>query len=621
MVGRAGWFTVFAILAAFCKEDMGLLIFMLGLYAGVALKRWRWAIPTMLLGVGWSLFAVLGIQNGLGGNYHWGRYSYLGDTPGAILAALLTRPALVLTQLAKADALGYLAQLTLPTGFLALLAPQVLLLALPSFAINLLADFSPMHQVDALIYAAPIAPFVIVAGIYGAGYILRRADAAGRRPIAVALIAVIVTTGLLVAQARHGYLPGAGNFRLFQVSEHDRRAAQIIAQIAPTDALSAQDKLNPHVSGRKTSYIFPRVFDAEEGDADTVLVDVTGPAWPQHPNDLYTTVQELLAGDFGVAAADDGYLLLRRGEENRAIPDSFYTPWRAADASPAYTQTARFGDDLELLGYRVTTDDHDELVVQLYWRARQPISEPLRFYVAFLDRNGAVLHDSQFYPPVATLWYPTNRWQPGETVLMQTLPWTLDADQFTLAVAVHSGDDPASNRLPVQEHGAAGVALEDSTLLRLGGFARDGNGWQALATQPPPETAFDARLGSAIALTGATVAPVNEQENTLPVTLYWQALETPQADFTAFVHVLNASGEKVAQADGAPQDDLGPLPTSLWRAGQRVVDAQNIELAANLPPGEYRVIAGLYDSISGERLPVAGAGPENFVEVGTFSIR
>ena len=51
--------------------------------------------------------------------------------------------------------------------FLALLAPEVLLLALPSLAINLLADFSPMHQVDTLIYAAPIVPFVMIAAVYG----------------------------------------------------------------------------------------------------------------------------------------------------------------------------------------------------------------------------------------------------------------------------------------------------------------------------------------------------------------------------------------------------------------------------------------------------------------------
>ena len=55
--------------------------------------------------------------------------------------------------------------LLLPVGFLSLLAPEILLLALPSLAINLLADFSPMHQVNTLIYAAPILPFVMLTAV------------------------------------------------------------------------------------------------------------------------------------------------------------------------------------------------------------------------------------------------------------------------------------------------------------------------------------------------------------------------------------------------------------------------------------------------------------------------
>ncbi len=50
-------------------------------------------------------------------------------------------------------------------ALLSLLAPEVLLLALPSLAINLLAQFSPMHQVTTLIYAAPVIPFVMLSGV------------------------------------------------------------------------------------------------------------------------------------------------------------------------------------------------------------------------------------------------------------------------------------------------------------------------------------------------------------------------------------------------------------------------------------------------------------------------
>ena len=56
----------------------------------------------------------------------------------------------------------------LPLAFLPLVGLEILALALPSFALNLLADFAPMHQVYTLIYAAPIVPFAVMASIYGA---------------------------------------------------------------------------------------------------------------------------------------------------------------------------------------------------------------------------------------------------------------------------------------------------------------------------------------------------------------------------------------------------------------------------------------------------------------------
>ena len=125
-------------------------------------------LMTMVLALGWSLFAVLGIQADAAGS------TFIGDamvisasrTCQKVLS-LLTRPDLIPRQLQQADMLRYFFMLLLPVGFTALLAPEVLLLALPRSAINLLADFAPMHQVTTLIYAAPVLPFVMVAAVMG----------------------------------------------------------------------------------------------------------------------------------------------------------------------------------------------------------------------------------------------------------------------------------------------------------------------------------------------------------------------------------------------------------------------------------------------------------------------
>lgn len=617
VAGRSGWFVFFALLAAGCKEEIALLVMMMGLYAFIFLRR-RWlGASTIVLSLAWALSAVLVIQATFAaGNIHWERYAYLGETPLQMVRTLLARPDLVLAQLHQANALRYLALLLLPLGFVPLLAPEVLLLALPSLALNLLADFPPMHEVYTLIYAAPIAPFVLLAAVQGTKRIADYAYQATstqthRRTIhhsrfTLFAAALLITVSALYTHQQFGYLPGGGNFRLYTITDHHRHARTLIAQIPPDAKVSAQDRLNPHVSGRDTVYIFPRV-----DDADTVFIDVTGPAWPLHPNDVRRQVDELLAGEFGIAAASDGYLLLRKGAPQKDLQDAFYTAWQP-NSPPSPKTDIVFGDQVRLLDYEVTTDSHGELVTRLLWQAVKPIDQNLRFYVGYLDAAGNVLHDTQFYPPVAELWYPTTAWAMGRPILVQTLPWTLEADRFTLVLALYASDDVRQNesRLPIATEETGFVLLEGDTLLRLGGFARTAeNRWSALALPPPMVTGqATAEFGGQVRLDNWLLGGRDLSSGGLaPIAFSWRALQQPAMDFSVFVHLLDQNGNKVAQLDWQPRDAWGPRPMTTWRTGQTILDEQVLPVPADLPSGAYDLILGVYNWQSGERLPVNGA--------------
>jgi len=644
VTNRTGLFSLFAILTASCKEEMALLVFMLGLYAWVALRKRRLGLLVMALSGTWALTAVLVIQNHFAaGNIHWDRYAYLGDTPLQMIGTLLTRPDLVLAQLRTADALRYGAQLLFPLGFLALLAPEVLLLALPSLAINLLADFPPMHQVDTLIYAAPIVPFVLIASVTGVARLLRLSrtthHALPRRNATVAAIALLLVTCTVIAQRLYGYTPWGGNHLPLHVTPHHRRAATIIEQIPPAARVSAQDRLNPHVAGRETVYIFPRM-----DDADTVFLDVTGPAWPQHPGDLRRSVDDLLAQGFSVTAATDGYLLLRRDADGApSWPDAFYAAWRVPNFAPENPHAVDFGDVLRLRDVRVQTDRYGELVVQLYWTLLQPMPRDRQFYIAYLDAAGNVLHDTEFYPPVVTLWYPTSSWAAGgpaddpaneatgdaETAfLVQTLPWSLETDRFVLALGLHRADGRSwqtGQRVPVTAVDPALPVLEGGTLVRLGGYRRtDAGEWTPIALDAAePERAMDARFGDSIVLDGVSAPHATlSAGDALPFTLHWRATAPVGRDYTAFAHLLNAAGETVAQLDWQPHDAVGRLPTSAWLVGQPVVDAQTLDLPADLAPGRYTLIGGLYFWQDGTRLPIIGADaqPGDVVTIATVNV-
>jgi len=102
-------------------------------------------------------------------------------------------------------------------------------------------------------------------------------------------------------------------------------------------------------------------------------------------------------------------------------------------------------------------------------------------------------------------------------------------------------------------------------------------------------------------LGGGEIALLSARHGADRLDLRWQALRKPAHDYTAFVHVLNAQGQIVAQQDGQPRG--GSYPTSLWDGGEVVDDPHPLSVAAT--PG-LQVETGLYTFPDLRRLPVDG---------------
>jgi hypothetical protein len=103
----------------------------------------------------------------------------------------------------------------------------------------------------------------------------------------------------------------------------------------------------------------------------------------------------------------------------------------------------------------------------------------------------------------------------------------------------------------------------------------------------------------------------------LQFTLFWRAETEIDTAYTVFIQLLNESGQVVAQIDAPPQG--GAAPTTTWLPGEILPDAYSLPLPANLPPGPYRLITGLYRPDTGARLPVAGGG--DFVELSPLTVQ
>ena len=117
----------------------------------------------------------------------------------------------------------------------------------------------------------------------------------------------------------------------------------------------------------------------------------------------------------------------------------------------------------------------------------------------------------------------------------------------------------------------------------------------------PAEHQLYANFGDQIALLGYDASADELQPgDTLYLTLYWKALQGLDINYQVFVHLLGADG-LAAQSD---KINPGEFPTRRWPIDKYVRDEHQLEIPADLPPGDYEVAVGLWVQSDGWRLPL-----------------
>jgi hypothetical protein len=137
-----------------------------------------------------------------------------------------------------------------------------------------------------------------------------------------------------------------------------------------------------------------------------------------------------------------------------------------------------------------------------------------------------------------------------------------------------------------------------------------------------PSIESGARFGETIQLAGYHLPPGPWRRcDIVPLTLFWQPQAPPGEDYQVFVHLLDETGQLVAQTDSAPAG--GSRPTSGWAEGEVSVDRHGILLGDELAPRAYELRVGMYLPATGERLPVwdaAGKPLGDSLSLGTVEV-
>ena len=205
------------------------------------------------------------------------------------------------------------------------------------------------------------------------------------------------------------------------------------------------------------------------------------------------------------------------------------------------------------------------------------------------SRGGTVLAEQLEPLPL-----PVEQWGRGAVLRSQhelIVPPNLESGRYEVQVALHSGSDPAGVpfRLGTVEVTAPPHAFD------LPAEALEPVGTSRL-------TAGDAT----VELAGYSVARHGDQ---LDLQLYWQTDRPLSVRYKIFVQLLTAEGGLVAQADAEPA--AGQRPTTGWLPGEIITDGYRLTLPAE-PPPPYRLITGLYDPRTGQRLPLLDSTGQPF---------
>ena len=232
--------------------------------------------------------------------------------------------------------------------------------------------------------------------------------------------------------------------------------------------------------------------------------------------------------------------------------------------------------------------------IALDWVALRPPAADYRVQMQLIQPGAAepfLTQTSDIWPGV----YPPSQWQADEPVSsFHRLNVPLDIPtganpELRLQLLPPDGSEP----LPISQ---GDDKLADMTLsLR-----------QRLFEPPPIERPLEAQFGDAIQLLGYDLeAGQSQPGGEVHLTLYWQALKTPDAHYTVFNHLVGPDGQIHGQFDSPPSGDA--WLTATWLPGEVVVDRRVIPIQAGAPGGRYQLLVGWYDASDGKRLPVTVA--------------
>ncbi len=239
--------------------------------------------------------------------------------------------------------------------------------------------------------------------------------------------------------------------------------------------------------------------------------------------------------------------------------------------------------------------------VTVYWQASGPLDRDYKTLIQVIDTNGQKwAQGDHMAGETGFQYYQSSHWEKGDILRDEFLiipPDDLPAP-FAAQIWIGLYDADSGERRPAFLPG--GSPAPDGVLkTQLVAVTK-----AEPLTVPPEAQPVNAKIGNA----ALAAYQAKLEGSTLNLTLYWRSGGPMAEDGVIFIHLFDASGQFVLGADSRPRN--GSYLTQVWQNGEGILDEHRIDLPNDLPPGEYTIKVGVYDSATLNRLAAQTANGE-----------
>jgi hypothetical protein len=239
-----------------------------------------------------------------------------------------------------------------------------------------------------------------------------------------------------------------------------------------------------------------------------------------------------------------------------------------------------YDESLRVVAYKFNPpqpEPGNNFEITLYWQPVKKISTPIRLTIQLADSRAIPLGRQD-----VDLLVLTERWLPGAVISTQ--------HEFTLPIEL---DTPLAGLLELKLHQAEielpaiDMTTEKPIDVTMAHFTI------ISPLKQPDMTPLEATWRNNIKLRGYHLPTENLDPNQkLPVTVFFEATEPITDNYMVFVHLVDEHNQIISQNDSLPR--AGAYPTQWWLPGLVIADTHLLQLPDNLPPGDYRLLVGLY---------------------------